>query len=83
MSFGKNAFCLAFLKCSNPNLIISFVTKFLYRSRKMSEQAGVGALRQPERLHPGNHLKNFNSTFTNVLVVVAEEPESAEKSKRA
>ena len=44
----------------------------------MSEQPGVRARRQPERLHPGNHLKNLNNTFTNVLVVVAEEPESAE-----
>ena len=74
--FCKNALCFGFF-CSNPNLIISFVTKFLYRSQKMSEQAGVRVRRQPERLHPGNHLKNLYNTFSKALVVVDEEPESA------
>ena len=37
------------------------------------------ARRQPERLHPGNHLKNLNNTFSHALVVVAEEPASQEK----
>ena len=48
----------------------------------MSERRGVRARRKPERLHPGNHLKNLNSTFTNALVVVAEEPESAESQEK-
>ena len=50
----------------------------------MSEQPGVRARRQPERLHPGNHLKNLQNradTFTNALVVIAEEPESAESQE--
>ena len=47
----------------------------------MSEGAGVRVRRQPERLHPGNHLKNLNNTFTTALVVVAEEPESAESQE--
>ena len=50
----------------------------------MSEQSGVRARRQPARLHPGNHLKNFKNradTFTNALVVIAEEPESAESQE--
>ena len=50
----------------------------------MSEQSGVRARRQPERLHPGNDLKNFKNradTFTNALVVIAEEPESAESQE--
>ena len=52
-----------------------------YHSREMSEQPGVRARRQPERLHPGNHLKNRADTFTNALVVIAEEPESAESQE--
>ena len=79
--FCKTALCFGFF-CSNPNLIISFVTKLLYRSRKMSEGAGVRVRRQPERLHPGNNLKNLNNTFTNALVVVDEEPESAESQEK-
>ena len=47
----------------------------------MSGWRGVRARRKPERLHPGNHLKNLDSTFTNALVVVAEEPESAESQE--
>ena len=47
----------------------------------MSEQPGVRARRQPERLHPGNHLKNRADTCTNALVVIAEEPESAESQE--
>ena len=53
-------------------------------SREMSEQPGVRARRQPERLHPGNHLKNLKNradTFPNALVVIAEEPESAESQE--
>ena len=56
----------------------------LYHSREMSEQPGVRARRQPERLHPGNHLKNLKNradTFPNALVVIAEEPESAESQE--
>ena len=48
----------------------------------MSEGAGVRVRRQPERLHPGNHLKNLNNTFTKALVVVNEEPESAESQEQ-
>ena len=47
----------------------------------MSERPGVRARRKPERLHPVIHPKNLNSTFTNALVVVAEEPESAESQE--
>ena len=50
----------------------------------MSEQSGVRARRQPARIHPGNHLKNLKNradTFTNALVVIAEEPESAESQE--
>ena len=43
----------------------------------MSEGAGVRVQRQPERLHPGNHLKNLNKA----LLVVNEEPESAESQE--
>ena len=32
-------------------------------------------------LHPENHLKNLNNTFTNAFVVDAEDPESAESQK--
>ena len=49
----------------------------------MIEQPGVRARRQPERLHPGNHLKNLKNradTFTSALVI-AEEPESAESQE--
>ena len=48
----------------------------------MSEGAGVRVRRQPERLHPGNHLKNLNNTLTNALVVVEEEPKSAENQEK-
>ena len=44
----------------------------------MSEGAGVRVRRQPERLHPGNHLKNLNKA----LLVVNEEPESAESQEQ-
>ena len=47
----------------------------------MSEGAGVRVRRQQERLHPGNHLKNLNNTFTKALVVVDKEPESAESQE--
>ena len=59
-------------------------TTNLYHSREMSEQPGVRARRQPERLHPGNHLKNLKNradTFTNALVVIVEEPESAKSQE--
>ena len=48
----------------------------------MSEQPGVRARLQPERFHPGNHLKNLNYTSTNAVIVVEEEPESAESQER-
>ena len=48
----------------------------------MNEQPGVRARLQPERFHPGNHLKNLNNTFTNALVVVEEKSESAESQER-
>ena len=44
----------------------------------MSEGAGVRVRRQPERLHPGNHLKNLKKA----LLVVNEEPESAESQEQ-
>ena len=39
----------------------------------MSEGTGVRVRRQPERLHPGNHLKNLINTFTKALVVESQE----------
>ena len=47
----------------------------------MSGRAGVRARQQPKRFHPGNFLKNLNDKFTNALVVVEEEPESAESQE--
>ena len=44
----------------------------------MSEGAGVRVRRQPERLHHGNHLKNLNKA----LLVINEEPESAESQEQ-
>ena len=38
-------------------------------------------LRVRRQLHPRNHLKNLN-TFTKALVVVSEEPESAESQEQ-
>jgi len=73
-----------FVKCClflDERDFVSFITNLLHHSRRMSERRGVRARRKPERLHPGNHLKNLNSTFTNALVVVAEEPESAESQE--
>ena len=45
----------------------------------MSEGAGVRVRRQPERLHPGNHL---NLNLNKALLVVNEEPESAESQEQ-
>ena len=50
----------------------------------MSEQPGVRARRQPERLHPGNHLKNLKNREDMLIsaLVIAEEPESAESQEQ-
>ena len=45
----------------------------------MNEQRGVRVRRQPERLHPGNHLKNLKNLKN---LVIAEESESAEDHER-
>ena len=51
----------------------------------MSERRGVRARRKPERLHPGNHLKNIKNlknlkNFKHFFI--AEESESAEDQER-
>ena len=64
---------------------ISFHHNQLYLSPEMNEQRGVRARRQPERLHPGNHLKNLKKikNVKNVKnPVIAEESESAESQER-
>ena len=76
-----SGFCYVFFL---PHTFLSPQQRNLCHSREMSEQPGVRALLQPERLHPGNHLKNLKNRanmFTNALVVIAEEPESAESQE--
>ena len=51
----------------------------------MNERRGVRVRRQPERLHPGNHLKNIKNikNLKNFKhFVIAEESESAESQER-
>ena len=48
----------------------------------MSEQPGVRARRQPERLHPGNYLKKLKNLKKPKNLVIAEEPESAESQEK-
>ena len=72
----------SFFPDTNPNLFVYYAFPHHYNLLEMNEQLGVRARLQPERFHPGNHLKNLNNTFTNALVVVEEKSESAESQER-
>ena len=72
----------SFFPDTNPNLFV-YAIPHHHNLLETSEQPAVRARLQPERFHPYNHLKNLNNTFTNARVVVEEEPESAEKLRKA